>query len=531
MRILLITCAVISCFFSAGAQRLVSGGILKPEQERMDIRHYFIDLTVNPQAQTLTGSVNITLELKSASPVLLFDLSRLMKVEKITVDNKQVSFSQENDLINISGKTDFAPGRRIVKINYGGSPVIATRPPWVGGIQWEKDSTGNSWIALSCEGEGGKIYFPCKDHPSDEPDEGADMRITVPKGLVVAGPGLLKKTSNSGKQSVYHWQTKYPISNYCLVFNVGKFVVVKREYITISNNRVPMEFYVLEEHRNKAEHQLELLETSAHVLEKYFGEYPWVKEKIGIVETPHLGMEHQTMNAYGNKFTYTKVGGKDFDWLMHHEFGHEWWANKVTNRDWAHMWIQEGFCAYGDALYTRELEGEESYLKRMMRTGLAAQNKIPIVQGESGIDAEKAYHGDIYGKASFFLHTLRFIIGDSLFFPALKNFALDSANCCYNTVTTNMVDEYFSRVYGKKLTPLFDLFLRTTAKLEISVKNTVPGDYTLKTTNLSMKIPIEIVTSEGTQVLMIDNQGIKIKSAALPVIDPRMFYLKKLTFD
>ena len=183
MRILLIICTVLSNLCFGQAPRLISGGVLKPEQERMDIRHYFIDLSVDPVAQTLKGAVTITLDLKSGSPVLLFDLSRLMKVEKITVDNKQVSFSQENDLVNITGKTDFAPGRHTIKISYGGSPVIAPRPPWVGGIQWAKDSTGNPWIALSCEGEGGKIYFPCKDHPSDEPDEGADMRISVPKDL------------------------------------------------------------------------------------------------------------------------------------------------------------------------------------------------------------------------------------------------------------------------------------------------------------------------------------------------------------
>jgi aminopeptidase N len=294
---------------------------------------------------------------------------------------------------------------------------------------------------------------------------------------------------------------------------------------------VPMEFYVLQEHQSKAEHHLDLLVRSAQVLEKYFGEYPWVKEKIGIAETPHLGMEHQTMNAYGNKFNYTKIGGEDFDWLLHHEFGHEWWANKVTNRDWADMWIQEGFCAYGDALYTRELEGEEAYRKRMMRTGISAQNKVPIVQGESGIDAGQAYHGDIYGKASFFLHTLRFYMGDSIFFPTLKKFATDSSICCYNTATTTMVDEYFSAACGQKLTPLFDLYLRSVNKLEISVKQLSPDEYLIKTTNLSMPLPIEVQTDKGIAKAMIDAKGWKIKSAVGPVIDPQMFYLKKVSFE
>lgn len=531
MRKLLGICLFLCSILSTRAQELVSGGVLKPEQANMDIRHYLIDLKVDPEAQTLNGYVTATLLLKSPAQVILFDLSRKMKVSGITVDKKTADFVQENDMIRIAGKNEFAAGRHVIKISYGGSPIVAKRPPWDGGIQWEKDSTGNPWIALSCEGEGGKIYFPCKDHPSDEPDEGAEMRITVPKGLVVAGPGLLKKTTHSRNSSTFDWKTNYPISNYCLLFNVGKYVVVKRDYTTINNNHVPMEFYVLEEHKSKAEHHLDLLERSAQVLEKYFGEYPWVKEKIGIAETPHLGMEHQTMNAYGNKFNYTKIGGKDFDWLMHHEFGHEWWANKITNRDWADMWIQEGFCAYGDALYTRDLEGEEAYRKRMKRTGLSAQNKVPIVQGESGIDAGKAYHGDIYGKAAFFVHSLRFFMGDSIFFPTLKKFATDSSICCYNTVTTSMVDDYFSAACGQKLTPLFDLYLRSIDKLEVSVKQLVNDEYIIKTTNLSMALPIEIQTDKGISRVIIDPKGSRIKSTTMPVVDPQMFYLKKITFD
>jgi aminopeptidase N len=145
-----------------------------------------------------------------------------------------------------------------------------------------------------------------------------------------------------------------------------------------------------------------------------------VKEKIGIVETPHLGMEHQTMNAYGNKFRYTQVGGKDFDWLLTHEFGHEWWGNKVTVKDWADYWIHEGICNFGDVLYTRELEGESAYLRRFQQMALNFRNQKPIIIGKD-IDEETAYHDDIYGKGAFFMHTLRYVIGDSIFSRHSKN--------------------------------------------------------------------------------------------------------------
>jgi aminopeptidase N len=328
---------------SQSAQNLKSGGVLKPEQAIMDIRHYTVALDVDPEQKTINGYTEIDLNLLKPSDILLFDLWHGLTISKVWVNGKIQTYTHTNDdLIKINLLQPLPAEKVKVKIAYSGKPAIAERAPWIGGFQWEKDSTGNPWISITCQGEGAKIYFPCKDHPGDEPNEGADMIITVPKGLVVAAPGLLQKVTNKKKKSTYHWKTNYTISNYCILFNAGKYKVVKRIYTTVEGNKVPMEYYVLEENAGKAEKLLDLYEQSARILEKYFGEYPWVKERIGLSETPHLGMEHQTNIAYGNKYRYEKLGEKDFDWLLHHEFGHEWWANKVTNRDWAHMWIQEG---------------------------------------------------------------------------------------------------------------------------------------------------------------------------------------------
>jgi aminopeptidase N len=224
-----------------------------------------------------------------------------------------------------------------------------------------------------------------------------------------------------------------------------------------------MQFYVLSYHEAFAAHHLELLEQMAKVKEKYFGEYPWAKEKIGIVETPHLGMEHQSMNAYGNHFIYTKVGGKDFDWLMNHEFGHEWWGNKVTAKDWADYWIHEGIGVYGDALYARDVEGEEGYINYFKDRIYSIENTTPIVQGKD-IDEEAAYIGDIYIKGAFFMHTLRYVIGDSIFFPTLKKLATDPQYTYNNLVNTDDVEQLFSKAAGYSLKPLFDFYLRTDTK-------------------------------------------------------------------
>ena len=515
---------------SSFSQNLKSGGVLKPEQANMDIRHYTLSLNVDPEAKTIDGYTEISLILAQPASVLLFDLYHGYTVKQILVNNKVQAFGFENDMITITGASPFPAGKLLVKIIYGGKPGVAERAPWTGGIQWEKDGQGHPWIATTCQGEGAKIFFPCKDHPSDEPNEGADMFITVPKGLVATGPGLLVGTTTKKNLSTYHWKTNYTISNYCLVFNIGNYVKVTREYTSVLGNKIPMEFYVLEEHKDKAPHLLEMMERTCHILEKYFGEYPWAKERIALCETPHLGMEHQTNVAYGNKFNYTKVGGEDFDWLMNHEFGHEWWANKVSNKDWAHMWIQEGICTYGDNLYYREMEGEASYMKHMQQIGRSQNSPIPIVRGEQ-VDSDSAYQGPIYGKGAFFLHTVRYVIGDDIFFPTLKKLATDPQYTYDNMVTTADVEKLFSTASGKNLKPLFDFYLYTANKMEIRMHQTGDDKYLVQVLNLDMPLPLDVKTDSGILKITTSKKGTVVTSKTLPEIDPSFFYLKKVIIE
>jgi aminopeptidase N len=269
------------------------------------------------------------------------------------------------------------------------------------------------------------------------------------------------------------------------------------------------------------------MEMGAHQEEKYFGEYPWAKEKIAIAETPHLGMEHQTMNAYGNKFRYEKIGGMDYDWLMHHEFGHEWWGNKITAKDWADYWIHEGICSFGDALYIRDMEGEKAYIKHFQKVALGIKNDKPIVSGKD-LDEETAYIGDIYSKGAFFMHTLRYVLGDSIFFPALRQFATEARYTYNNLVSTDEIEQFFSKASGTDLKPIFDLYLRTTKKLEVEVLRTKTDKYLVKLLNIDIPLPLDIVTDNGTKRILINKNGSEITSNSLPQIDPDMYYLKKL---
>ena len=515
---------------TTSAQKLTSGGKLRPEQAIMDIRHYTLDLQVDIDNKSISGSNEIDFVLSQPAPVLLFDLMNDFTVQKVWVNNKEAAFTHSNALITITPQTQVPVGKTVVKIQYAGKPHVATRPPWEDGFTWTHDSLGHPFVAITAEGAGGKIYFPCKDHPSDEPNEGVDMIITVPKDLVVAGPGLLQRVKRKDNTATYHWKTNYSINNYSIVFNIADYAVVNKMYTTIDGNQVPMQFYVLKYHADKAAHHLDLLAEMARVKEKYFGEYPWVKEKMGIAETPHLGMEHQSMNAYGNKFKYAKVGGKDFDWLMNHEFGHEWWGNKVTAGDWADYWIHEGIDSYGDVLYTRDIEGEAAYIDNFKNSVFRISNEKPIVQGKD-IDEETAYIGDIYVKGAFFMHTLRYVISDSIFFPALKELATAPRYTYDNWVTTADVEQLFSRAAGYSVKSLFDLFIRSTGKLEIHVIVLPKDQYKIQLLNIDMSLPLEIVTDKGLQKIMADKKGIIITSNKMLQIDPDTYYFKKLIIE
>jgi aminopeptidase N len=511
---------------AAAQEQMSSGGKLKPAQANMDIRHYTIALKVDPVKESISGYAEIDLKLASQSDTMLLDLVQNYSIKEVRVNNKKVNFSHSQHLIHITNPGGFRAGDQKIRVDYEGKPPVAIKPPWQGGFTWTKDTDGAPWIAINCQFEGAKIYFPCKDHPSDEPNEGVDLYINVPKGLVVAGPGLLKSVKDQNNtSSTYHWKTNYTISNYCILFNVADYKVVSRNYTTINNHPVPMEFYVLEKDTANANKVLDIRGRDARILEKYFGEYPWRNEKMGIAYVPNPGMEHQTMISYGDRFTYHKVGGQDYSDNLYHEFAHEWWANKVTNKDWAHMWIQEGIATYAEALAYRELAGEQGYEQKIAMDLSRVKNVQALVQAGE-VNTAETYTADIYFKGSYFMHTLRYVMGDELFFPALKKLATSAEFTYDNMVTTEDVEKFFSAEAGRNLKPLFDFYLRTTKKLDFMVEKISEDSYKITLRNLEMDLPVDISSDQGLSRMPIGRGGLIVKSKSLPVVDAKGFYFK-----
>lgn len=508
---------------------VTSGGKLHPLQKKMDIRQYTLALDIDIPNRSISGYTEIKIQQLEKSDTILFDLIHLYLVNKVTVNNKAVAFAQQDDKVFITAQNGFEKGEKYVRIYYSGIPPVAVRPPWNGGFTWEKDKSGNDWVAINIQAEGGKMYFPCKDHPSDEPNEGAALLITVPAHLQVAGPGMLLGVTQKKNKATYHWKTNYTISNYCILFNIGKYKVVKDMYTTILGNQVPIEYYVLEVDTMHAKKVIETKKRDSRILEKYFGEYPWVKEKIGIAEVPNSGMEHQTMITFDNKFSYRIVGGQAYSDNLFHEYAHEWWANKVTNQDWAHMWIQEGIATYAEALAMYELGGQAAYDEMISAHRRGVKNRKAMVLGDEVTEAEVYSGGDIYLKGSFFMHGLRYLIGDEVFFPTLKKLASDPAYTYDNVVTTSDVEKLFSKAAGKNLQPFFDFYLRTTKVMEITIKEVGYKQYQIKVNNFFMSLPFDITMNGQVVRKEIPENGIIVTSDGMPQVDAKGHYLRKIT--
>jgi aminopeptidase N len=408
------------------AQTARSGGALDPAQAKLGLDTVDLAIEVFPDRQAIAGVATLGFTAKAAVRVLPIDLDKNLPVSAISIDGAALPASawrNPDGRLTVTLPRAIAAGRTFsVRIVYGGTPHVAVRAPWDGGFVWAKTSDGRPWIATAVQGEGCDLFWPCIDNPVFEPRR-ADLHITVPAGLKAPSNGVLARidTLPDGR-TTWHWSAKNP-TIYGLSLNIGPYEELKADYRSRFGNMIPLHYWYLPGDEAKAGALFAEIPPTLDFFEALIGPYPFGDEKVGVVNTPHLGMEHQTINAYGNAYRQAPEG---FDWLFQHEFSHEWFANQLTVADWDDMWLHEGYGAYMQPLYGRWREGEGRYLAMLMKQRETIANIAPIVSGkprteEDVYDADKGGPGgDIYVKGSWMLHTLRWLIGDAAFFDATR---------------------------------------------------------------------------------------------------------------
>ena len=414
-------------------------GNLNENRSSYRVSFYDINIDFDIENKSLDGFVTIKAESKSDITQLQVDLAENLNIKSIIFQNKEVTFKREYDAVLIKfPKTIRKNNFFEFTVNYDGVPQNADNPPWAGGFTWSKDKDNRDWIAVSCEGEGARIWWPNKDHITAEGDS-VRMTYTVPSNLVAVGNGKLRSVKNIGEKTSYEWFVSNPINNYNISVQIGNYVAVQDTFIKDNQTHL-MNHYVLDYNKELASNFFPQSKEVIRFYEKYFGDYQWYEDGYKLIEVPYLGMEHQSAVTYGNGFSmYNGVRSKSWpmygviDPLIIHETGHEWFGNSVTASDPTHIWIHEGLQVYSESIYFEDkfnsYEVGVHYLNTIKNRIV---NEIPIVGNEN--ENHWALHGDTYMKGAWVMHTLRSVINnDQIWFKILKEFMVENAKGFANT--------------------------------------------------------------------------------------------------
>ncbi len=404
-----------------------SGRPLSAGLKAYDIDHLTLRLEVLVEDKAIAGSAALRFTPQQPLSVLELDFDGQFTIDGIEDSSGALEYSRDEAKLYVQLRDTVAVGdSHEVTVRYHGQPLEALRAPWDGGFVWSKTPSGKPWIATAVQGEGCDLWFPCKDHPSGEPAS-ADFYYTVPAGLTAAANGvLISVDQNADGRRTFHWKTDVAINTYGIALNVAPYVLIEGTYLSSNGTEIPLKFWAIEDHAEQAQvlFDTEFVPT-IEFFERKIGPYPWGQEKLGIAETPHLGMEHQTINAYGNEFRRGEYG---FDWLFHHELAHEWFGNVMTHETVSDMWLHEGTGAFMQPVYTREVLGDAAFYASMFKTYLWINACNPIAPREE-FSADQLYFddpqgngpaGDIYSKGSWLLHSLSYVIGEETFWRSIR---------------------------------------------------------------------------------------------------------------
>jgi aminopeptidase N len=480
-----------------------------------DVRHYDLSVDFDLEKKTIKGSVKMDFIPVEAMQTLQLDLFEAYDISDIRINGKKVKYTRDNNFVFAKLPNMLEKGKRYaITTTYSGKPIQAKKAPWDGGFDWKKDGNDNHWVGVACEGLGASSWWPCKDHWSDEPEEGVTATYSVPKPYEVVGNGKLIYKVDSCKKMHYTWDVKNPINLYNVTFNIGQYAHWDTMFqSTESKKELQLSYWVLKENEAKARRQFEQVIPMMECFESKFGPYPFYEDGYKLVETPYLGMEHQSCVAYGNKYKagylgdLKMTGGYDFDYIIIHETGHEWFGNNITAADNADMWIHEGFTTYSESMYAECMYGKSAGARYLDKMRSRVRNDRPMV-GNYGVAKEGS--GDMYAKGALFIHTLRVQLqDDELWYRILKEI-----NKEFRHKTTNYEDVlgFFNRQTKRNWSNIFDIYL----KEKDIPKLTITQDKSLKKSTLVLKSPntakklelrvdYELDGVEKSQILTSDN--------------------------
>ena len=450
-------------------------GGLRIERTSYDVKRYDLNITINPEQKSIKGFNDITFEVMVPTQKIQLDLFDNMKVDSIVWNTKKLKYIRDNDAVFIDFPEKLASkSNHKLKFYYSGNPRIARNAPWDGGFVFSKDKAGKDFIAVAVQGTGASLWYPVKDSQTDEPDNGASIKVAVPNGLMNVSNGrFLGSQDLKNGYTRWDWEVKNPINNYTITVNIADYVHIQDKMPDLD-----LDYYVLRENEAKAREHFMEVKPMMECFQSKFGRYPFWEDGYKLVETPYLGMEHQSAVAYGNKYKKGYMGfdlsgtgvGMFFDYITIHETGHEWFGNSITSTDIADMWIHEGFTTYSETVFIECMKGYDDAMKYINGQARNVKNDKPII-GQYGVNNEGS--GDMYYKGSLLLNTLRHVIADDeKWWKMLYDY---SETFKKKIITSDTVIDYFNKASGTDLTPIFRQYLYSN-QMPIFIYK-VKGDY------------------------------------------------------
>lgn len=431
-----------------------------------DVTHYNVYVDPDFNTKSIAGKVDIQFKVTGKGDKMQIDLQMPMQLDKAVLNGQTLNYSRNGNAFFIQINNALPIGStHTISLSYSGSVQVAVRPPWDGGWIFSKDKQGRPWMSVACQGLGASVWFPCKDHQGDEPDNGAILKINAADSLVAIGNGRLKnKTKSDNEKTTWEWEVKNPINNYNIIPYIGKYVSFEETYAGEKGN-LDCNYWVMDYNLDKAKKQFQQVSPMLKAFEYWFGPYPFYEDGFKLIESPHLGMEHQSAVAYGNGYQNGYRGrdlsgsgwGLKWDFIIVHESGHEWFGNNITTNEVADMWVHEGFTNYSETIFTNYHYGKEAGDAYVQGTRKLIENASPII-GKYGVNEEGS--GDMYYKGGNLVHYVRQLFDDDEKFRS----ALREMNKrFYHKITTSAeVEKFWSEKVGRDLSTLFDQYLRET---------------------------------------------------------------------